>query len=127
MEALKQGKLPAEYREIVQKEKKFTSKQAFIENKQLEYAYTRGKMIPRPPTAKPSTSMAKNPLSLNFQSQAFTPAPQVTKAAQMPMSDQSSPEIQKTCGLFTEREEVVDLVGMLNSTKPPAQEQFTAA
>lgn len=68
MEALKQGKLPAEYREIVQKEKKFTSKQAFIENKQLEYAYTRGKMIPRPPTAKPSTNMAKNPLSLNFQS-----------------------------------------------------------
>lgn len=39
MEKLQKGKLPKEYRDIVYKEKKFTSKKAFLENEQLAKEY----------------------------------------------------------------------------------------
>ena len=39
MEALQKGKLPREYKEIVHKEKKYTSKKAFLENEDLAKEY----------------------------------------------------------------------------------------
>ena len=39
MEKLQQGKLPKEYKNIVHKEKKYTSKQSFLENKELQREY----------------------------------------------------------------------------------------
>ena len=39
MEALQNGKLPKEYREIVVKEKKYTAKAAFLKDKTLEKEY----------------------------------------------------------------------------------------
>jgi hypothetical protein len=69
MDALKQGQLPEEYKDIVKPKKKFTSKQAFIENKELEYQYSKGAMIPKPPTKSQTigkSSTAKQPLNLNF-------------------------------------------------------------
>ena len=39
MEQLQKGKLPEEYKSVVYKEKKFTSKKAFIENEQLRKEY----------------------------------------------------------------------------------------
>ena len=39
LDKLQQGKLPKEYKEIVHKEKKFTSKQAFINNEELKREY----------------------------------------------------------------------------------------
>ena len=35
MDALKQGKLPEEYKDIVHKQKKYTAKQAFLEDPSL--------------------------------------------------------------------------------------------
>lgn len=39
MEKLQKGKLPQEYKDVIHKEKKFTSKKAFIENEQLRKEY----------------------------------------------------------------------------------------
>ena len=39
LEKLESGIVPKEYKDIIHKEKKFTSKQAFIENKNLKNEY----------------------------------------------------------------------------------------
>ena len=58
LEALKQGKLPEEYKDIVFTKKTYTAKQAFILDKDLEQSYKQAR-VTRPGTAKPPTSQAK--------------------------------------------------------------------
>ena len=57
--------------------KTFTAKQAFINDPDLEYLYTKGRMIPRPPTVRHTTTKILEPKSINLKlqsNQVFTPA-----------------------------------------------------
>ncbi len=45
----------------MQPKKSFTAKQAFIQDPELEYMYTKGRMIPRPPSAKQPTMTSVRP------------------------------------------------------------------
>jgi len=47
LDALRSGIMPKEYKDIVQKEKTYTAKQAFIENPDLKKTYTKPN-LPRP-------------------------------------------------------------------------------
>lgn len=123
MEALQSGKVPKAYKSIIEQPKKYTAKQAFIEDPKLEKTYKKS-MIPRPQTAQVrqapiQTTKGVAPANLNLQ---FEPEAMFT-SAKMHSPEQMQPismrQTDVSHELMTEREDITNLVTMLNA-KPQA-------
>ena len=77
LDRLKKGKVPEEYKDITEKSKKYTSKQAFIENKQLQKEYENRSYVSsmaEPEFEEPVLGMAR-PRTGQTKTQAMPPRP----------------------------------------------------